>query len=47
MGKTQQEAKQEILNLVKDYYNLYHKKILYLSQVIEYLTPEEFLTKTK
>ena len=26
MSKTQQEAKQEILNLVKDYYNLYHKK---------------------
>lgn len=26
MRKTQQEAKQEILNLVKDYYNQYHKK---------------------
>ena len=26
MSKTQQESKQEILNLVKDYYNLYHKK---------------------
>lgn len=26
MSKTQQEAKQEILNLVKDYYNQYHTK---------------------
>lgn len=26
MSKTQQESKQEILNLVKDYYNQYHKK---------------------
>lgn len=26
MSKTQQESKQKILNLVKDYYNLYHKK---------------------